>query len=128
MNSCLKPARLRLKPEHKLSSTRTSARSMEMFSDVAADKTGAAGDQNFHSNPLHEFVHLLFLLLDRLNQLELCAAAVKIVVFAMHLEIRVPRQKIRQKTNANFKRDQLAGKRQQSFFPPASKIHPPTRR
>ncbi len=53
---------------------------LKMFDDVAADESGAAGDQNFHSNGFHQFVHPLFLLLDGLNQFELRAAAVKIVI------------------------------------------------
>ena len=87
-----------------------------MFNDMAADETGAACDQNFHSKGFHQFVHPFFLLLDRLNQFELCAAAVKIVVFAMHFEIGIARQKIREKTQADFERDELAGKREQPFL------------
>jgi hypothetical protein len=55
-------------------------------------------------------------LFDGLDQFELGAAAVQIVAFAMHLEIGVARQKIRQEAEADFEGDEFAGERQEVFF------------
>ena len=56
----------------------------------------------FISNALHEFVHRVLLLLDGLNQFKLRPAAVEVVTVAMHLEIRVALQIIRQEAQADL--------------------------
>ena len=82
---------------------------------------------NIRLKPIHQLVHILFLLLDGFDQFELGAAAVEIVAFAVHLEISIARQEISQEADADFERDELAGKSQMLFFRPLSGNQPPTR-
>src|SRR5215471_11545365 len=61
-------------------------------------------DKSSHpSDGLHELVHLCFLLLDGFDQFELGAAAVEVVPLAVHLEVGVARQEVREEANADFK-------------------------
>ena len=76
---------------------------------MAADEAGAAGDQNFHLNRLHQLALLLLLLFDGFHQFELRPAAVEVVSLAIYLEIGVPGRKINQKTNRNPERGELDG-------------------
>jgi hypothetical protein len=59
-------------------------------------------------NRKHQPVHSFLLILDGLNQFELCPAAVKVVARAMHFEIRVSRQIVGEEPYADLERDQLA--------------------
>src|ERR1035438_5946124 len=72
--------------------------------------TVGAGGFSFgcRSNLLHQLVHLIFLLPDGFNQLELGAGAVEIVGFPMHLEIDIPLQEVRQEADADLEGDQFA--------------------
>jgi hypothetical protein len=44
-----KPDKLLLKPERRLSRTRTSRSILEVFGDMPADETGASGNQDSHT-------------------------------------------------------------------------------
>ena len=62
------------------------------------------------SNPIHVLLHRLFLLFDGFDQFELRAAAVEVVAGPMDAEISVAAQEIRQESDADFERDEFAGK------------------
>src|SRR6266481_322168 len=110
MNSVLKPARFCLKPDRRLSSTRTSAlpwkcSTMWLPMNPAPPVTSAR-----ISESVHQFVHSHFLLFNGFHQFELGPAAVKVVSFATHFEIGVAHQKVSEKADADFKRYELSGK------------------
>ena len=68
------------------------------------------------SQPIHEFLHHLFLLLDGFHEFELRPTAVEIMVGAMYAEIVVTAQEVGQEADADFKRDEFAGEGHQAFL------------
>ena len=58
---------------------------------------------------LDQAVHRFFLLLDGFDELELRAAAVEIMPFAMHFEIGVAGKIVGEKADADLESDEFAG-------------------
>ena len=92
------------------------------FADVAARRQRLGVDR------LHQPIHLFFLRLNRLHQLELRAAAVEVVPLAMHLEVGIAGQIVGEEAQADFEGDQFARERQATASLPRSKIRRPRSR
>ena len=56
---------------------------------------------------LDKSLHLVFLALDRFNELELGAATIEVVTGAMNLEIGISGEIVGEKTDADLKGDEL---------------------
>src|SRR5512138_2734787 len=65
---------------------------------------------------VHQLLHGNLLLLDGFDEFELGAAAVEVVAGPMDAEIGIAAEKVREKTNADLERDQLAGKSHERPF------------
>ena len=68
---------------------------LEMFDDVRTDEAGTAGDEDFHGL-FDERLHRRQLGFDGLDQLELGAQTVEVVLWTLDFEIHVTFQPVRE--------------------------------